>query len=172
MIGFTNMGQAWGRRMEIHYLVLALILFYPIVCVVLRQSNINLTFKRGFVILFVAYIVASDGYYFEGTEKTGIPDYVAWMEESRYQYGWSYTVWDGLELTAYTDGAVEACYVETPEYSTENTQLAKKSWASQAPEFMLIPAEEDAEAILEDCPYYYDMVYSDDEMLIYALSSK
>lgn len=172
MIGFTNMGQVWGRLMEIHYLSLALILFFPVLCAILKQSNINKTFKYFFVFLSVTYIVASDAYYFAGAEEVGIPSYAEWLEESGYEYGWSYNVWDGLETVAFTDGEIEVCHVKTPEYSTENIQLSKKSWATKKPEFMLIPTEENAELILKNCPYTYKMVYTDDDMSIYELSEE
>lgn len=172
MIGFTNMGQVWGRLMEIHYLSLALILFFPVLCAILKQSNINMTFKFFFVFLSVTYIVASDAYYFAGAKEVGIPSYAAWLEESGYEYGWSYNVWDGLETVAYTDGEIEICHVKTPEYSTENIQLSKKSWATKKPEFMLIPMEEDAELILQNCPYTYKMVYADDNMSIFELKEE
>lgn len=173
MIGFTNMGQAWGRKMEIHYLVLALVLFYPVVLALLKQCKMNKWFKGIAVFLACLYVVGSDGSLFADTQLKEKPVYATWLEEQGYSFGWSYDYWIGGPVTtAYTDANVEVCYIRTPEFSAKEVQLTKISNGDRMPEFITFPSDVDSETILMDCPLAYEEVYQDAEVIIYELGRK
>lgn len=171
LVGFTNMGQIWGRPLECHYIMLALIIMPCVVCALVYKCHMNVLFKYMWILSILIYIIVADLWCSRGGQIVNTPNYAAWLMNQNYDYGVA-TTWDfGMTTTAYTDGVVEVDYISNGIY--DEGQMTRKSNAVREPEFIILDheccQENKLEELLQGTNLEYEQVYQDELVSILEL---